>query len=152
MNQQQVVPAEDAEMIHEEHIELRTNLGELNLALNRLRFNSEIPGNLKGLNELMSMVRRFQAFLPLHFAHEEKGLLDRVSAVSPELMELTLQLRKEHQYLADLFEAFVEAAGDLNKATDVITQATRIQLLGGAFTDQMLRHISTEETELAGFL
>jgi hemerythrin-like domain-containing protein len=148
----QVVPAEDAEMIHEEHVELRTSLGELDQALDHLYCNSGSPFDVSGAPELLSIVRRFQAFLPLHFQHEENGILERVSTVSTELMELTLQLKKEHQYLAGLFEVFAEVASGLKETDDVTAQVTRTRLLGGAFTNQMLRHISTEETELAGFL
>ncbi|HUK29914.1 MAG TPA: hemerythrin domain-containing protein, partial [Candidatus Acidoferrum sp.] len=81
MTQQHVMPADEAEMVHEEHMELRTNLYELDEALSRLRFDSETRGELRGASELATMVRRFQAFLPLHFQHEEKSLLDNVSAV-----------------------------------------------------------------------
>jgi hemerythrin-like domain-containing protein len=152
MTQQHVVPAEDAEMIHEEHVELRTNLGELDQALDRLHSNSGYLCDLSGASEVWSMIRRFQAFLPLHFQHEEKGMLERVSVVSPELMELTLQLKNEHQYLADLFAAFAESVSGLKWSGDLTAQITRTKLLGNAFTNHLLRHMATEETELAGFL
>jgi hemerythrin-like domain-containing protein len=152
MNQNQVVPAEDAEMVHEEHVELRTNLGELDRALNHLGSGSMARADLPGAPEVWSMVRRFQAFLPLHFQHEEEGMLDRISKISPELKELTTQLRQEHRNLADLFAAFVDALIHLKGTNDFTAEVTRTKLLGGAFTDQMLRHIGTEETELAGFL
>ncbi len=152
MTQQQVMPADEAEMVHEEHIELRTNLAELDEAISRLRFDSEAGGELKGASEIGTMVRRFQAFLPLHFQHEEKSLLDNVSAVSPELMDLTKQLRREHQYLAYLFDAFAETARNLIGSHDLASEVAHIKLLGEAFTEQFRRHMSTEETELAGFL
>jgi hemerythrin-like domain-containing protein len=152
MIQHQVVPAEDAEMIHEEHVELRTNLGELDDAIRRLGCNPEIRADLTGAPKVWSMVRRFQAFLPLHFQHEEKGMLDRVAEVSPELTELTAQLKQEHQNLAELFEQFADAVNHLNAADDVNAEVSRAKLLGEAFTNQMFQHIATEETELAGFL
>ncbi len=152
MIQHQVVPAEDAEMIHEEHVELRTNLGELDDAIRRLGCNPEIRADLKGPPKVWSMVRRFQAFLPLHFQHEEKGMLDRVAQVSPELTELTAQLKQEHRSLAELFELFAEAVNHLNAADDVIAEVSRAKVLGENFTNQMFQHIATEETELAGFL
>ncbi len=152
MNQQHVVAAENAEMVHGEHVELRANLGELDQALNRLRFDLGNRGTMSGASEVWSMVRRFQVLLPLHFQNEEKGLHERVSVVSPELMELTLQFRLEHQNLAGLFAAFAEAANNLKRTDDVTAEITRTKLLGDAFTNQMFRHIATEETELAGFL
>ena len=152
MIHQSVVPAEDAKMIHEEHVELRASLGELDRALNRLASDSKIPTGLNGVPDIWAMVRRFQTFLPLHFQHEEEGMLDRVSGVSPELKELTAQLTQEHRYLAELFDVFTEAASNLLETKDTAAGITRAKLLGGAFTNQMLRHISTEETELAGFL
>jgi hemerythrin-like domain-containing protein len=152
MTQQQVLPADEAEMVHEEHVELRANLEELDRALSRLRFDSETHGELRGASELGTMVRRFQAFLPLHFQHEEKSVLDSVSAVSSELMELTAQFKREHQYLSYLFEAFTEAASNLVGADDLTSEVARIKLLGEAFTEQFRRHMSVEETELAGFL
>jgi hemerythrin-like domain-containing protein len=152
MIRQRVVPAEDAEMVHEEHVELRTNLGELDRALNHLGSSSATRTNLDGAPELWSMVRRFQAFLPLHFQHEEEGMLDRISKISPELNELTTQLKQEHRNLSDLFTVFVDALTHLNGTSDFTAEVSRTKLLGGAFTDQMLRHIGTEETELAGFL
>jgi hemerythrin-like domain-containing protein len=152
MTQQQVLPADEAEMVHEEHVELRTNLSELDDALNRLRFDSETRGELMGASEIGTMVRRFQAFLPLHFQHEEESLLDNVSAVSPELMELTEQLRREHQYLAYLFSEVAETARNFYGSEGVESQVARVKFLGAAFTDQFRRHMSVEETELAGFL
>lgn len=152
MTHQQVVPADEAEMVHEEHVELRTNLAELDDALDHLRLDSGTRGELSGASEVGTMVRRFEAFLPLHFQHEEKSLLDNVSAVSPELMELTGQLRREHQYLAYLFSAFAETARSLIGSDDVASEIARIKLLGESFTEQLRRHMSVEETELAGFL
>ncbi|HEV3218594.1 MAG TPA: hemerythrin domain-containing protein [Candidatus Acidoferrales bacterium] len=147
-----VTPADEAVMVHEEHVELRTNLDELDHALNCLRLESGAGGDLSGAPLVRSMIRRFRAFLPLHFQHEEKSLLERVSAVSPELKDLTFQLKEEHRFLADLFEAFAETASKLNSTGDVSAEVSRTKLLGEAFTNRFLLHMSTEETELAGFL
>ncbi|HUK31742.1 MAG TPA: hypothetical protein VLV89_11555, partial [Candidatus Acidoferrum sp.] len=69
-----------------------------------------------------------------------------------ELMELTDQFKREHQYLTYLFESFAETAGNLIGAKDIASEVARIKLLGEAFTEQFRRHMAIEETELAGFL
>jgi hemerythrin-like domain-containing protein len=152
MTQHQVVPAEDLEMIHEEHVELHANLRDLDEALRHLGDDSKSNAHSCDAPGLASMVRRFQVFLPLHFQHEEKGMLDRVSEVSPELMELTTELKQEHRFLTILFDTFAKAVSDMKEVDESPAEYARIKLLGVAFTDQMTRHIGTEETELAGFL
>jgi len=148
----EMLPTEAAEKVHEEHAELRCNLEELDRALNRLHCDLGLPGDLSGVSEVRSVIRRFQAFLPLHFRRQEKSLLEKVSDVTPELMELTRQLKQEHQYLTDFFAAFADSAKDLEQSDDVPGGISRAKLLGGAFTNQFRRDIRVEENELAGFL
>ncbi len=152
MSHQQSVFSTEASLIHGEHVELRRNLAELDRSLDRLRCDSEQPDNMLGSAEVMFLARHFAEYLPTHFDREEEGLLDKVSVVSEELMELATELKQEHKSLRVLLTAFVDAANSLHESEDVIADVTRTKLLGRAFSSQFARHIATEEIELAGFL
>jgi hypothetical protein len=155
MTQQHVLPLQETDHTHDQHAKLRANVEDLENALAHLHCcancRSESACGLDGAADVWSMVERFQEILPSHFHHEEKGLHKKVSTVSSELMELTLQFRKEHQYLANLFAVFAEAANNLKKSDDISGEIRRTKLLGGAFANQLMQHMNTEETELAGF-
>jgi hemerythrin-like domain-containing protein len=152
MTPQREIPTVETDKTQDEHAELRSHLRELDQALHRLHTTSECLCDLNGASEVWSMVVCFKKILPAHFQHEEKGLHKKVAVVSPELMELTFQLKKEHQNLDNLFAVFAESADTLKWTADVTDKVARTKLLGGAFADKLLQHMATEETELAGFL
>jgi hemerythrin-like domain-containing protein len=152
MSHHQAIFTSEAGRIHHEHVELRNNLAALDQSLDRLRCDSEQPDNMLGAAEVIFLARQFGAYIPSHFEREEEILLDKVATVSDELMELAAELKQEHCSLRVLLKTFVDAADGLHDSDDVIADVTRTKLLGRAFTSQFTRHISSEETELAGFL
>jgi hemerythrin-like domain-containing protein len=152
MSDQQAIFTKETEQIHDEHVDIRHNLAELCRSLDRLRCDSNQPDNLLGAAEVVFFARHFADYLPTHFEREEEVLLDKVSVVSDELMELAAELKKEHRDLRVLLTAFVDAANELDGSDDVIADVTRTKILGQSFTRQFARHIDTEEIELAGFL
>jgi hemerythrin-like domain-containing protein len=152
MTPQNEMPTVETDKTRDEHSELRNSLRELDEALEHMRCTSGCVCDLSGASEVQSMIQHFKKLLPAHFRHEEKGLHKKVAVVSPELEELTYQLKMEHVFLANLFAVFAESADTLKWSADVPDKIARTKLLGGAFTNQLLQHMATEEIELAGFL
>ena len=149
MTPQHEMPTVETDKTQDEHSELRNSLRELDEALAHMRCSSGCVRDLSGASEVQLMIQHFKKLLPAHFSHEEKGLHKKVAVVSPELKELTYQLKIEHVFLDNLFAVFAESADTLKWTADVTDKIARAKLLGGAFTNQLLQHMSMEETELA---
>ncbi len=143
---------QETEKIHLEHTGLVQMLNDLDFALDQLVCYSEVYANLRTAEDVHRYAFRLAGHLPEHFSREETRVLDTVSAISPELTELVLVCKQQHETLRRDLVAFCRALDNFDNSSDLEDAICQLKEQGKRFTTELKDHVEMEERELGGFL
>ena len=135
--------------IHQEHEELLAQLKRLDEALDQIVCYSEIFTDLATANQLVSEGRWVAEWLPKHYAHEEKTVLETIAQMSPELESFAREMKRQHNEIRFRLERFREHLEHLSENRDLEAAVLELKADGKDLTRLMRLHMAVEEKKFA---
>jgi hemerythrin-like domain-containing protein len=138
--------------IHNDHLFLAHLLDNFETSLNRL---SREPGANSQQAEIETLIRLTQLLsdeMPHHCRREEDSLFTTVSAVSEELAEFCVEMKREHRESLKLLADFREDLALLDPKMNLAETLPQLIERGLELSCGLRAHVSREESELSGFL
>lgn len=143
---------EQSHAVHYAHGAMMNELAAMSGALEKLCTTDDDFANLAVAKQVQFLARDINAQLAPHFRHEEATVLRTVADVSHELALFAQQMRSEHDELARRFRGFCENLDALERVADVDGALAEVKREGHELVADLERHVTVEETQLAGFL
>ena len=138
--------------IHNDHLFLARLLDKFEASLSRLNHESAVDAQRAELASLTHLAQVLADEMPHHCRREEDTLFASASAVSEELAEFCIEMKREHgaslEFLAD-FRAALEA---LQATQDLAATLPHLIEQGIQLSESLRGHVAREESELSGFL
>ena len=141
-----------SEAIHLENSQVLEELRMLEHALDRMQMRGDMFDRLATAKEVEIYAKWLAAELPGHFVREERGLLDSVADISPQLAEFGRAMKAEHREFSARLDDFNTAIRNLESVDELEPALEKICECGKALAQAMRAHIQLEEEELSGFL
>ena len=134
--------------IHREHAELKEQLDQLDIALEKIMCYSEVLTNLSMANQVMSRGKWIAEWLPKHYDHEETTVLQTISKMSPELASFARAMKRQHNQLRVRLEHFHEHISHLEQTRHVADAVAELKQEGKDLTRMLRLHMAVEEKKL----
>ena len=138
----------NADINHQQHEALMESLARLDSALAGLICYSEVFADLATVQDVYESGRELAHFMPRHFEHEERAVLEPATSLRPELLPFSTEMKRQHQALRAQLETFCSVMEQLEDTEDLEQCICTLKQKGQEFTHQFAVHMGTEERHL----